>query len=102
MKSGLFAGLTFHPELLDVCLDGRHPEPHRQRPEHQQADEEHLPAVALDVAAKREEQGLEPRADPQRRFLTYRFTLEERVEVLPQCMGIMYAVYVRLMAHTYM
>ena len=93
VKSSLSAGLTFHPELLDVRLDGRHPEPHRQRSEHQQANEEHLPAVALDLAAQREEQGLEPRADPQRCLLTYRFTLETRGELLLQCMGIIYTVY---------
>lgn len=32
--------------------------------------------MPLDVAAQREQEGLEPRPDPQRTFLTYRLTLD--------------------------
>lgn len=36
--------------------------------------------MPLDVAAQREQQGLEPRPDPQRGFLTYRLTLDLKQE----------------------
>lgn len=72
--------LTFHPQLLDVRLDGRDSESHRQSPEYQESNEEDLPAVPLDVAAQREQEGLEPRPDPQRSFLTYGLPLESEQE----------------------
>lgn len=61
--------LTFDPQLLYVGLDGRHAEPHRQRPKRQESDKEKLPTVSLDVAAQGEEEGLEPGPEPHRTFL---------------------------------
>lgn len=36
--------------------------------------------MLLDVAAQREQEGLEPRPDPQRSFLTYRLPLKSKQE----------------------
>lgn len=36
--------------------------------------------MPLDVAAQREQEGLEPRPDPQRSFLTYRLPLDSKQE----------------------
>lgn len=36
--------------------------------------------MSLDVAAQREQEGLEPRPDPQWSFLTYRLTLDLKQE----------------------
>lgn len=76
----LDAWLTFHPELLNVRLNGSNPQTHRQGTEHKQSNEKDFSTMSLDVTAQRKEKSLEPRPNPQRGFLTHSLPLKRQEE----------------------